>query len=258
MKLRTAAPPGGCCGRNDHSRDVCDRRTAGFRAPPVVHLGRAAVSREPADFQPLRCGHVTRYAPGQLSPPSPWDALPELQRGLAANPYYATGYSNLGFLSLRQGQLDQAVACLLHALAVDPHRTDAPDHLVDVLRAFVDEVVQSGFTDGFLSTQPGGKFDDYNRHIRTREIGTLITAIGQRGGEAGGQALASDLLLGVVISHVEKKMGYRSNSACLKFAWDGIGGWCPAAVTAISPHPVAADARGATLLTPRSEVLGVL
>jgi hypothetical protein len=165
-------------------------------------------------------------------------AIVELQRGLEANPSYATGYSNLGFLYLRQGRLDQAVACLLHALAVDPHHTDAPDHLVDVLRAYVDELMRIGFTDGFLSAQPGGKFDDYNRHIRTREIGTLIAAIGQRGVfEAGGRALASDLLLGIVISHVEKKMGYRSNSACLKFAWDGIGGWCPAAVTAIPPIP---------------------
>jgi tetratricopeptide (TPR) repeat protein len=163
-------------------------------------------------------------------------AIAELHRGLKANPQYATGHSNLGFLYLRQGQLDHAVASLLRALAVDPHHKDAPDHLVDVLGAFVDELVQIGFTDGFLSTQPGGRFDDYNRHIRTREIGTLIAAIGQRRiFEAAGKALASDLLLGIVISNVEKKMDYHSNAACLKFAWDGIGGWYPA-VAIMIPH----------------------
>jgi tetratricopeptide (TPR) repeat protein len=174
-------------------------------------------------------------------------AIAELQRGLQANPRYATGHSNLGFLYLRQGQLDRAVSSLLRALAVNPHHKDAADHLVDVLDALMDELVQIGFTDGFLSVQPGGQFDDRNRHIRTREIGTLIAAIGQRGiFEAGGQALASNLLLGIVISHVEKKMDYRSHSMCLKFAWDGIGGWYPAAVTALSPHTAAADARSAT------------
>ena len=30
---------------------------------------------------------------------------------------------------------------------------------------------------GFLATQPGGKFDEYNRHIRTRDIGVLIAKI---------------------------------------------------------------------------------
>ena len=186
-------------------------------------------------------------------------AIAELQRGLRANPQYATGHSNLGFLYLRQGQLDRAAACLLRALAVDPHHQDARDHLVDVLGAFTDELVQIGFTDGFLATQPGGKFDAHNRHMRTREIGSLIAAIGQRGGlEVGGQALASPLLLGIVISHVERKMGYHSSAACLKFAWDGIGGCCPEAVIASSPHAAAADARGATLHTSPSEVLRAL
>jgi tetratricopeptide (TPR) repeat protein len=186
-------------------------------------------------------------------------AVAELQNGLKANPQYATGHSNLGFLYLRQGQLDRAVASLLRALTVDPHHKDAADHLVDVLSALIDELVRIGFTDGFLSTQPGGPFDDQNRHIRTREIGALIATIGQkRVFEAGGQVLVSDLLLGIVISRVEKEMSYHSNSACLKFAWDGIGGWCPSAVTAIPTHTAATAARGATILTPRSEALRAL
>ena len=56
-----------------------------------------------------------------------------------------------GFLYLRKGQLDQAVECLLRALEVDPHHKDATDHLVDVLRALIDELVHIGFSDGFLS-----------------------------------------------------------------------------------------------------------
>jgi RNA polymerase subunit RPABC4/transcription elongation factor Spt4 len=186
-------------------------------------------------------------------------AIVELQRGLMANPHYATGHSNLGFLYLRQGQLDQAVTCLLRALAADPHHKDAPNHLVDVLGAFMDELVQIGFTDGFLSTQPGGKFDDHNRHIRTREIGTLIAAIAQRRiFEVGGKALASELLLGVVISNVEQKMSYHRNSTCLKFAWEGIGGWYPAVATVLPPHRAEAAAHGVpTIHTPRSEVLGI-
>ena len=85
------------------------------------------------------------------------DAIAELRRGLAANPYYATGYSNLGFLYLRQAGLEQAVECLLRALEVDPEHQDAPAHLCDVLLALIDELAQIGLTDGFLATQPGGK-----------------------------------------------------------------------------------------------------
>jgi outer membrane receptor for monomeric catechols len=106
------------------------------------------------------------------------DAIAELRRGLEVNPQHATGYSNLGFLYLRQGQLEQAVECLLHALEVDPQHQVAPDHLFDVLRALIDELVQIALTDGFLSTRPAGKFDEYNRHTRAREIGHLIVKIG--------------------------------------------------------------------------------
>jgi tetratricopeptide (TPR) repeat protein len=106
------------------------------------------------------------------------DVIPELRRGLEGNPQHATGYSNLGFLYLRKGQLEQAVECLLHALEVDPQHQVAPDHLFDVLRALIDELVQIGLTDGFLSTRPAGKFDEYNRHMRAREIGHLIVKIG--------------------------------------------------------------------------------
>ena len=83
------------------------------------------------------------------------DAIAELRRGLEVDPQHATGYSNLGFLYLRKGELAQAVECLLQALEVDPQHKDAPDHLFDVLRTLIDELVQIGLTDGFLSMQLG-------------------------------------------------------------------------------------------------------
>jgi tetratricopeptide (TPR) repeat protein len=152
------------------------------------------------------------------------DAIVELQRGLEVSPQYATGHSNLGFLHLRKGQLDQAVACLLRALEVDPHHQGAPDHLFDVLSALIDEVVQIGCSDGFLSTRPGEKFDDANRHTRAQAIGALIAKIGQGGiFKAGGRPLASDLLMEIVINNVAQKMGDPREAISLSSAWSGIG-----------------------------------
>jgi TPR repeat len=156
------------------------------------------------------------------------EAIAELRRGLAANPCYATGYSNLGFLYLCQARLEDAVDCLLRALEVDPEHRDAPDHLCDVLLAFINELAQIGVTDGFLATQPGGKFDAYNRHIRTRDLGVLIAKIGKREVfKADGRALKSDLLMELVINAVQKKMGAHRSSSGLPFAWQGIYGWNP-------------------------------
>jgi tetratricopeptide (TPR) repeat protein len=168
------------------------------------------------------------------------DAIAALQLGLEVNPQHATGYSNLGFLYLRKGEFEQAIACLLRALEVDPQHRDAPDHLFDVLRALIDELVRIGLADGFLSTRPGGKFDEYNRHTRAQEIGHLIGKIGQQGVfKTDGQPLEPALLLGIVINDVQKKMGGRSHSTHLKFAWQGICGWNPAAATALAPRAMA-------------------
>jgi tetratricopeptide (TPR) repeat protein len=153
------------------------------------------------------------------------DAIAELQRGLTVNPHYATGYSNLGFLYLRKGHYDQAVECLLRALEVDPRHRDAPDHLVDVLHALIDELAQIGLEDGFLSTQPGEKFDDYNRHVRTREIGALIAKMGDRGVfTMDGRTLPRAQLMTLVIHGVRKKMKDYRTSASLNLARDGIDG----------------------------------
>jgi hypothetical protein len=185
---------------------------------------------------------VQLFREGQLD-----DAIVALRRGLEANPHYATGYSNLGFLYLRKGEIEQAVECLLRALEVDPQHKDAPDHLFDVLGALIDELVRIGLTDGFLSTRPGGLFDDHNRHRRTREIGALIAKIGIRGVfKAEDRVLERDLLLEIVINAVQKKMGEHSRSTCLRFAWQGILGWHP--VVAITLPSLAHAAR----LPPRS------
>ena len=119
----------------------------------------------------------------------------------------------------------EAVECLLRALEVDPRHRDAPDHLVDVLHALIDELVQIGLGDGFLSPQPGEKFDHYNRHRRTREIGALIAMMGDRGAVTmDGRALPRAQLMTLVIHCVGKKMKDYRTSHNLKFAWDGMDG----------------------------------
>lgn len=106
--------------------------------PSTRRHGSAEVHGEPAWFQMLQAhvravqdndSAVRLFREGRLD-----EAIATLQRGFEGNPPYALGYSNLGFLYLCQGQLDQAAACLLHVLEVDPWPPDAPNHLVDVLR----------------------------------------------------------------------------------------------------------------------------
>jgi tetratricopeptide (TPR) repeat protein len=153
------------------------------------------------------------------------EAIAELRRGLDRNPHYATGLSNLGFLYLCRGQLELAVESLLRALALDSQHKDAPNHLFDVLRAMTDELAQIGLTDGFLSTQPGGRFDDCHRHLRARQIGIYIVMMGQRGVfKVDGRVIESDMLLGMVINKVCQMIGAHRHSTGLQYAWEGIRG----------------------------------
>ena len=167
---------------------------------------------------------VRLFREGQLD-----DAIAELRCGLSVNPHYATGYSNLGFLYVRKGQLELAVECLLRALELEPQHNDAADHLFDVLRAFIDELVLIALTEGFLSAQPEAEaFDEYNRHRRTRDIGLLIAKIGQRRIlTVEDSVLDHDLLLRIVVTDVQKRMDCCRNSITLPFAWQGIQGWNP-------------------------------
>jgi tetratricopeptide (TPR) repeat protein len=151
------------------------------------------------------------------------EAIVELCSSLEVYPQYATGHSNLGFLYLWRGDLDQALASLLRALDLHPHHQEAPDHLMDVLRALTDELVQIGRTDGFLSTRPGGLFDERNRHRRARAIGTLVTTMGQRGVfKVDGRVLERERLMRFVIKEVEKKMERSWTSTALAFVWQDL------------------------------------
>jgi len=193
--------------------------------PSTRRHGTAEVHGEPAWFQMLRA-HVRAvlandravrlFREGRLG-----EAIATLQRGLEANPPYATGYSNLGFLYLCQGQLDQATACLLHALEVDPRHPDAPDHLVDVLRGLIDELVQIGFNEGFLALHPGAHFDHHHRHLRAREIGKLIATIGARGVlKVTGRPIQTMELLQLVIYRVQQQLCDHRQAVNLALAWE--------------------------------------
>ena len=225
----------------DAPTHICPAKLNLFRAlHPACSDFDTTLADAPEWFTTLQ-GHVTAvqandaavhlFRAGRLEA-----AIAELRRGLEANPHYATGHSNLGFLYLRQAKLEQAVECLLRALEVDPDHRDAPDHLCDVLLAFIDELVHIGLTDGFLATQPTEKFDVYNRHIRTRDIGVLIARIGRRGVfKAEGRALEADLVMAMVFNAVQKKMGACCPASNLSFAWQGIDGWNTPVATPLLP-----------------------
>lgn len=219
-----------CQGKFDPRRTLCpacrDPDTSLADAPEWFARLQAHVTAVQANDTAVQL-----FRAGRLD-----DAIAELRRGLAAEPHYATGSSNLGFLYLRQAGLEHAVECLLRALEVDPEHQDAPDHLCDVLLALIDELAQIGLTDGFLATQPGGKFDAYNRHIRTRDIGVLIAKIGKRGVfKADRRVLETDLLMELVINAVQRKMGAHRASTGLPFAWQGIDGWNPPVAIPLRP-----------------------
>jgi hypothetical protein len=172
-------------------------------------------------------------------------AIAELLRGLEVDPQHAKGYSNLEFLYLRKGLLKLAVECLLRALELDLQYKDAADHLFDVLCALIDELVQIGLTDGFLAIQPEDEiFDEYNRHRRTRDIGHLIARIGrQRIFKVADSVLEPDLLLRIVVTDVQKKMGDGGRSITLPFAWQEIYGWSLPVAMPLRPAAQAAGLR---------------
>jgi hypothetical protein len=90
--------------------------------------------------------------------------------------------------------------------------------------------------------------DERNRRIRARDIGALIAKIGERGVfKAAGRALAPDLLIGIVVKAVEKKVGAHRSSAGLQYAWRGIHGWHPPVA-----GPVPSSASAACLQAGRS------
>lgn len=77
------------------------------------------------------------------------------------------------------------------------------------LDGLVAELIEIGRTDGYLSTSPGGKFNEKKIHIRTCEIGK---ALNERGG--------NDLMIKAAY-RVRAALPHKARS--LEMAWDGIG-----------------------------------
>lgn len=216
----------------DPTRCSAEGGCSAFGAPSFPALTRrhprgTAACGDPAWFQILQAhlGAVQSndkaiglFREGRLD-----DAIVTLQSGLQTNTHYATGYSNLGFLYLRKGGLDQATACLLRALEADPRHPDAPNHLVDVLHGLIEELVQIGFNEGFLALYPGAPFDHYHRHRRAREIGKLIVTIGAKGVvKVKGHPLRPMQLVQLAMSSVQQQMCDHRHAVNLALAWEGL------------------------------------
>jgi hypothetical protein len=95
------------------------------------------------------------------------------------------------------------------------HKNEMMNERRSNMKHMVNELVQIGKTDGFLSTKPGGKFDENNRHIRAAQIGEKIF-------NQGGFQLMLE-----VCRAVYSQLGAQQATG-LRFVWQGIGGeWDP-------------------------------
>lgn len=89
-----------------------------------------------------------------------------------------------------------------------------PKENKEEVQKLIQELYVIGKRDDFLSERPGHPFNSHCRHIRAREIGVRLHAIG--GIE----------LMEYVTRNVKKKMGVELSSH-LEFAWSEIGRWLP-------------------------------
>lgn len=80
---------------------------------------------------------------------------------------------------------------------------------VDIL---IDDLINIGRSDGFMSVRAGGKFNQQCKHMRVLEIGIRLNQLG--GLE----------LMQVVFEKVRNSLGI-SETSTLNCAWDGIGKW---------------------------------
>lgn len=78
----------------------------------------------------------------------------------------------------------------------------------------IDELIQIGQREDFLSERPGTGFNVQCHNIRARQIGTRLH-------EIGGLDLMTQ-----ADKRVRKKLGAQL-SAHLEYCWDQIGGWLP-------------------------------
>jgi hypothetical protein len=82
------------------------------------------------------------------------------------------------------------------------------------VRKLIDELIQIGKVDDYLSEKPGSPFNAQCRHIRARHIGKRLHEIG-------------GLPVMEYAQHqVKKKLG-KELSAHLEYAWTEIGSWMP-------------------------------
>lgn len=78
----------------------------------------------------------------------------------------------------------------------------------------VEELIEIGKTDGYLSMRPGGKFNETNKHIRARQIGQELN---KRGG--------MDLMKAANYAVRARLGGVPARE--LEAAWGYIGNWLP-------------------------------
>jgi hypothetical protein len=87
-----------------------------------------------------------------------------------------------------------------------------PKENKEEVEKLLEELYQIGQRDDFLSERPGYPFNNQCRHIRAREIGQRLDAIG-----------GFDLME-YATNRVKKKLGVTLSSH-LEFAWSEIGRW---------------------------------
>lgn len=78
----------------------------------------------------------------------------------------------------------------------------------------IEELVQIGQREDFLSERPGGSFNAQCRHRRACEIGAQLHTIG------------GITLMEYVVKRVHKRLG-ATLATHLSYAWTDIGGWVP-------------------------------
>lgn len=89
-----------------------------------------------------------------------------------------------------------------------------PAHAGPEVERLINELIQIGKSDDFISERPGGSFNIYCRHNRAKEIGVRLDELG-----------GIDLM-----EYAQKKIGKRLSpnmAAHLGYAWTDVGKWIP-------------------------------
>jgi len=93
-------------------------------------------------------------------------------------------------------------------------RNPYPKEHKSEVNSLIEELIEIGKRDDYLSERPGHPFNAQCRHIRAREIGQRLNEIGEFE------------LLEYATQKVKKKLGVELFSH-LEFAWAEIGRWLP-------------------------------